>query len=64
VPRADYYTEVFNSDAAHLGGSDVLNKVRLPCEPIACHGREHSVSLTMPPLAAIALRPSAVSHTQ
>jgi 1,4-alpha-glucan branching enzyme len=64
VPRADYYTEVFNSDAAHLGGSDVLNKARLPCEPIACNGREHSVSLTMPPLAAIALKPSAVSHAQ
>lgn len=62
VPRADYYTEIFNSDAAHLGGSDVLNKARLPCEPIACHGREYSVSLTVPPLAAIALKPSGVSH--
>jgi 1,4-alpha-glucan branching enzyme len=64
VPLADYYTEVFNSDAAHLGGSNILNKNRLPCESIACHGREHSVSLTVPPLAAVALKPSAVPHTQ
>jgi 1,4-alpha-glucan branching enzyme len=64
VPLADYYTEVFNSDAAYLGGSNILNKNRLPCESIACHGREHSVSLTVPPLAAVALKPSAVPHTQ
>ncbi|HBP81991.1 MAG TPA: 1,4-alpha-glucan branching enzyme, partial [Planctomycetaceae bacterium] len=57
VPAADHYVEIFNSDAAHLGGSNIINSDRLMCEQIAQHGREHSVSLTVPPLAAVALKP-------
>ncbi|MDO7713435.1 MAG: 1,4-alpha-glucan branching enzyme, partial [Pirellulales bacterium] len=57
VPAADHYVEIFNSDAAHLGGSNIINNNQLLCERIARHGREHSVSVTVPPLAAVALKP-------
>ena len=57
VPAADHYVEIFNSDAAHLGGSNIINNNQIPCEQIARHGQEHSVSITVPPLAAVALKP-------
>ena len=57
VPAADHYVEIFNSDAARLGGSNIINNNQIPCEQIARHGREHSVSITVPPLAAVALKP-------
>jgi len=57
VPEADHYIEIFNSDAAHLGGSNITNKDPLVCEQIPQHGRGNSVTLTVPPLAAVALKP-------
>ena len=63
VPEADHYVEIFNSDAAHLGGSNIINNDRLPCEQIARHGREYSVSITVPPLAAVALKPFDTTHS-
>jgi 1,4-alpha-glucan branching enzyme len=57
VPAADHYIEIFNSDAGQFGGSNVLNNGKLTCETITHHGSDHSVTLTVPPLAAIALKP-------
>lgn len=57
VPAADHYIEIFNSDAGQFGGSNVLNDGKLTCETITHHGSDHSVTLTVPPLAAIALKP-------
>jgi 1,4-alpha-glucan branching enzyme len=65
VPRYDYrvgapvtgrYVEVVNSDATEFGGSGVVNGRSLTTEQITAHGREHSLSLTLPPLATIMLR--------
>jgi 1,4-alpha-glucan branching enzyme len=65
VPRYDYrvpvpgpgaYDEVFNSDAAHYCGSDLLNRDRLHSEQVECNGREHSLRLNLPPLAGVVLR--------
>jgi 1,4-alpha-glucan branching enzyme len=57
VPPADEYEEVFNSDSARYGGSNVGNLGRVRVEAIPSHGREQSVSITLPPLAAVYFRP-------
>ncbi|MCA9607989.1 MAG: alpha amylase C-terminal domain-containing protein, partial [Myxococcales bacterium] len=56
VPLPGEWEEVFNSDAEHYGGSGVGNLGRVQTEGIAAHGRLCSLSLTLPPLAAIWLR--------
>jgi 1,4-alpha-glucan branching enzyme len=57
VPPADEYEEVFNSDSVRYGGSNVGNLGRVRVEAIPSHGREQSVSITLPPLAAVYFRP-------
>jgi 1,4-alpha-glucan branching enzyme len=59
VPRAGTYDEIFNGDAAIYGGSHVGNAGGLHTEPRPHHGRDHSLSLVVPPLAAIVLKPRA-----
>jgi 1,4-alpha-glucan branching enzyme len=56
VPALGYYKEVFNSDNEKYGGSNVLNDEVLETAPIARHGRSHSLSLLLPPLATIVLK--------
>src|SRR5260370_42372017 len=58
VPVAGNYTEVLNTDAAVYGGGNVGNMGSVLSEPIAAHGRTLSLSLTLPPLATLVLRPS------
>jgi 1,4-alpha-glucan branching enzyme len=55
IPQKGYYEEVFNTDSAKYQGSDVRNG-KLRTAPIPRHGRTHSVSLVLPPLAAIILK--------
>ncbi|MEJ2611274.1 MAG: 1,4-alpha-glucan branching protein GlgB [Candidatus Thiodiazotropha sp.] len=66
VPREDYriglpksggYKEVFNSDSEYYGGSNLGNGYELlQSESIAWMNQSCSVSLTLPPLSAIALQ--------
>ncbi|MDF3076210.1 MAG: glycogen branching enzyme [Sphingobacteriaceae bacterium] len=56
VPRRGFYEEIFNSDNLKYGGSDVLNEPELETAPIPKHGKTHSLSLVLPPLAAIVLK--------
>ena len=58
VPKGGLYRELFNSDAASYGGSNAGNDgaVMADCEPM--HGRPFSLSLTLPPLATVILKPS------
>ncbi|MFZ1730627.1 MAG: 1,4-alpha-glucan branching protein GlgB [Bacteroidota bacterium] len=56
VSRAGTYTELLNSDADCYGGSGVGNYGRVGTEPIALHGREHSLLLTVPPLGVLILK--------
>jgi 1,4-alpha-glucan branching enzyme len=65
VPRYDYripvtqtgtYEELFNSDAGVYGGSELRNGGPLHSEAVPFRGREHSLRLTLPPLAAVLLR--------
>ena len=57
VPDTGVYREAFNSDAACYGGSNVGNGGAVAAESVACHGRPFSLTLTLPPLAGIVLRP-------
>ena len=52
VPEAGSYQEVFNSDSAWYGGSDISN-ITLKSSQQKVHDFEHSLRLTIPPLAAL-----------
>ncbi|MFC6791905.1 1,4-alpha-glucan branching protein GlgB [Methylobacterium komagatae] len=55
VPAGGFYREAFNSDAAQYGGSNVGNGGGRDAEAQASHGQQHSLSLTIPPLATVIL---------
>jgi 1,4-alpha-glucan branching enzyme len=56
VPRAGRWQERLNTDSAFYGGSNVGTPLGLACsEAVHSHGREHSVVLTVPPLATVFL---------
>jgi 1,4-alpha-glucan branching enzyme len=56
VPRAGYWKEILNSDAKEYGGGGWGNLGGLEAAPVPCHGRPCSLSLTVPPLAAVFLK--------
>ncbi len=58
VPRGGFYAEVINTDGAAYGGSNVGNAGGVPSEPVPWHGQPHSLLVTLPPLAALWLRPA------
>jgi 1,4-alpha-glucan branching enzyme len=65
MPAAGHYVELLNTDASAYGGSDVRNPGVLWTEPIATHGRDQSLSLTLPPLGTLILErtsPAAYEH--
>jgi len=57
VPAAGIYDEVFNGDSSWYGGSNVGNAGSIVTMPTPCHGLEQSLSLSLPPLATIVLKP-------
>jgi 1,4-alpha-glucan branching enzyme len=57
VPCGGRWAELLNSDAVAYGGSGVGNLGGVWAEPLPAHGRPWSVTLTLPPLAALLLRP-------
>ncbi|MCB2204398.1 1,4-alpha-glucan branching protein GlgB [bacterium] len=56
VTDAGSYREVLNSDAEFYGGSGVGNFGRVESEDVPQHKREHSLVLTVPPLAVLILK--------
>ncbi len=56
VPTSSAWAEVLNSDAEVYGGSGLGNLSRVEAKPVPSHGRPHSVSLTLPPLACLFLK--------
>ena len=56
VPRGGFWKETLNSDAGEYGGSQQGNLGGLEASPVACHGRFHSLTLTLPPLAIVFLK--------
>lgn len=57
VPLAGAWKEIINTDDAKYGGSGVLNSGPLESIPMKLHGREQAVSLTLPPLGTLYLKP-------
>jgi 1,4-alpha-glucan branching enzyme len=51
LPFKAKWKEIFNTDAKEFFGSGKLNSKSILPEKIACHGREYSILLNIPPLA-------------
>ena len=58
VPRPGRWRELVNTDADAYGGSGQGNAGGVWAEPKACHGRPHSLLLTLPPLSTVILKPA------
>jgi 1,4-alpha-glucan branching enzyme len=57
VPEGGAYAEVINSDSGAYGGSNVGNMGRIQAEAQSWQGRPQSLSLVLPPLSVLVLRP-------
>jgi 1,4-alpha-glucan branching enzyme len=57
VPQGGWYEEIFNTDSEYYAGSNVGNGGGLMAEEHEQHGRPYSLSLTLPPLGAVILKP-------
>jgi 1,4-alpha-glucan branching enzyme len=53
VPFGGQWRERLNSDSGFYGGSNVGNDGTVVATAISCHGRSHSVELTLPPLGVV-----------
>jgi len=56
VPSRGTWHEVFNSDDLKYGGSGVLNQGNLLTSPVKYHGKDYSISITLPPSAVSVLK--------
>jgi 1,4-alpha-glucan branching enzyme len=57
VPVEGFYRELLNTDAGFYGGSNLGNAGGVRAEPRPWAGQPWSVTLTLPPLAVVMLRP-------
>ncbi len=66
VPRLDHriglsdkcwHREIFNSDSAYYGGSNLGNAMGLNAEEIPWHGRPYSAKIILPPLSVSMFKP-------
>ncbi|HKI85696.1 MAG TPA: 1,4-alpha-glucan branching protein GlgB [Thermoanaerobaculia bacterium] len=55
VPVAGTWSEILNTDAEAYGGTGQGNLGEVEAAPAPRHGRPHSLTLTLPPLAAVFL---------
>jgi 1,4-alpha-glucan branching enzyme len=53
VPQPGFWQELANSDAREYGGSGQGNLGGLEAAPVPFHGRSYSLTITLPPLAAV-----------
>lgn len=57
VPKGGFWEEIINTDAKEYWGSGMGNLGGKEAEKIPFHGRGYSLSLTLPPLSVLYLRP-------
>jgi 1,4-alpha-glucan branching enzyme len=62
VPHGGWWRELLNSDASLYGGSGQGNLGGVEAGPAGAHGRDHSLSLQLPPLSVLVLRSPASGH--
>ncbi len=53
APRGGFWKEILNSDAADYSGSGLGNAGGVEARAEGVHGRPHSLTITLPPLAAV-----------
>lgn len=58
VPDPGRYEEIMNTDARDYGGSGVTSGAPVEASAEPAHGRAWSVTLTLPPLATLILKPA------
>jgi 1,4-alpha-glucan branching enzyme len=58
VPSTGKCEEIFNSDAKNFWGSGVENAGPVNTEVVNWHGRENSITITIPPLGAVIFKKS------
>jgi 1,4-alpha-glucan branching enzyme len=56
VPEEGFYEEILNTDSELFGGSNVGNGGLVTSSPVPRHNRQHSICVTVPPLAVVAFR--------
>ncbi len=56
VPQPGFYAEILNTDSTQYGGSNVGNLGGLSANPVPHMNQPFSLSLTLPPLAAVYLK--------
>ncbi len=56
APEPGFYEEVLNTDSHFFGGSNLGNGGLVSSEPVPFHGRQQSLSLTLPPLAVVGFK--------
>jgi len=56
VTHRGIWEEVFNSDNSKYGGSGQLNNSKQFTSPVKYHGKDYSISLTIPPLSISVLK--------
>ena len=56
VPEAGSWLELLNTDSELYGGSNMGNGGVVHTTDLAAHGRQQSLELRLPPLAAVYLR--------
>jgi 1,4-alpha-glucan branching enzyme len=57
VPKPGFYAEIMNTDAGLYGGGNVGNAGGVYSEIGAMHGHGQNISLTLPPLGMLVLKP-------
>ena len=56
VPRKASIEEILNTDSELFGGSNMGNGGMVSSNPKPRHGHQHSISVTLPPLAVVAFK--------
>lgn len=56
VHRRGYWMEIFNSDHGRFGGTGITNSARMTTTPVKYHGKDYSITLTLPPLGVSVIK--------
>jgi 1,4-alpha-glucan branching enzyme len=57
APRPGFYRELINSDSSYYGGSNFGLLGGAMAESSPCHGRPYALTLNLPPLGMLVLKP-------
>jgi 1,4-alpha-glucan branching enzyme len=56
VPAEGFYQEILNTDSELFGGSNLGNGGLVSSRPLPKHNRQHSIGVTLPPLAVVVFK--------